>query len=59
MIKVKAVLLNDKNKWRETTIGEIDIPAVKLGEVLIEVHATGVNPVDYKTATDGMDEWNN
>ncbi|MCM3067991.1 alcohol dehydrogenase catalytic domain-containing protein [Priestia flexa] len=27
------------------------------GEVLVQVHATALNPVDYKTATGGNPSW--
>ncbi|OIK12222.1 zinc-binding dehydrogenase [Bacillus sp. MUM 13] len=54
---MKALLLKDKNLWREMKVEEIKIPAPKEGEVLVKVHAAGLNPVDYKTATSGNPAW--
>ncbi|WP_055107099.1 zinc-binding dehydrogenase [Paenibacillus ihumii] len=54
---MKALLLQEKGKWKEMTVREIDIPRVGAGEILVEVHAVGLNPVDYKTATGGHPKW--
>jgi NADPH:quinone reductase-like Zn-dependent oxidoreductase len=55
--KMKALLLEDKNLWQEMKVQEIDTPAIKQGEVLIKVKAAGLNPVDYKVATNGNSNW--
>jgi NADPH:quinone reductase len=57
MILMKALLLHDKGLWKEMKVEEIDIPKPSAGELLIEVHAVGLNPVDYKTATGGNPNW--
>lgn len=54
---MKALLLQEKGKWREMQVSEIDPPAPKKGEILVEVRAVGLNPVDYKTATGGNPNW--
>lgn len=54
---MKALLLHDKGLWKEMKLEEIDIPKPSAGELLIEVHAVGLNPVDYKTATGGNPNW--
>jgi NADPH:quinone reductase len=54
---VKALLLQDKNKWTEMKVEEIEKPLPNKGEVVVEVHAVGLNPVDYKTATNGNPHW--
>lgn len=54
---MKALLLNDKGLWKEMKVEEIETPVPQKGELLVEVHAVGLNPVDYKTATNGMPAW--
>lgn len=54
---MKALLLQEKGKWQEMKVHEVDIPTANRGEVLVEVHAVGLNPVDYKTATGGNPNW--
>lgn len=54
---MKALLLQDKGKWKEMIVGELQTPKPRKGEILVEVHAVGLNPVDYKTATGGNPNW--
>ncbi|MED1205798.1 zinc-binding dehydrogenase [Heyndrickxia acidicola] len=54
---MKALLLKGKNEWRTMKVEEIDRPRPQKGEVVGEVHAVGLNPVDYKTATGGNPNW--
>lgn len=54
---MKALLLHEKNQWREMQVEEAPKPTPKAGEVLVEVHAAGLNPVDYKTGTGGNPNW--
>lgn len=54
---MKALLLQNKGLWKEMKVEEIGTPQPGAGELLIEVHAVGLNPVDYKTATNGNPNW--
>jgi NADPH:quinone reductase len=54
---MKALLLEDKNMWREMKVSEREKTAPGSGEVLVKVKAAGLNPVDYKTATSGNPNW--
>lgn len=54
---MKALLLQDKGQWKEMKVEEIQTPKPGKGELLVEVHAVGLNPVDYKTATGGNSNW--
>jgi NADPH:quinone reductase-like Zn-dependent oxidoreductase len=54
---MKALLLQEKGKWNEMQVSEIALPEVGKGQVLVEVHAVGLNPVDYKSATGGNPKW--
>ncbi|MED3894986.1 zinc-binding dehydrogenase [Priestia aryabhattai] len=54
---MKALLLQDKNKWTEMKVEEVEKPLPNKGEVVVEVHAVGLNPVDYKTAINGNPHW--
>lgn len=54
---MKALLLHNKGQWKEMQIEEFEKPVPGKGELLVEVHAAGLNPVDYKTATGGNPNW--
>ncbi|MFC0187532.1 zinc-binding dehydrogenase [Fictibacillus aquaticus] len=54
---MKALLLHDKGLWKEMKVEEIETPKPGKGEILVEVHAAGLNLVDYKTGTNGNPNW--
>lgn len=54
---MKALLLREKGQWKEMKVEDIQKPEPQEGELLVEVHAVGLNPVDYKTATGGNSNW--
>lgn len=54
---MKALLLHEKGQWREMKVEDIATPTAGAGEVLVKVHAAGLNPVDYKTGTNSNPNW--
>ncbi|MGL4820144.1 MAG: zinc-binding dehydrogenase [Bacilli bacterium] len=54
---MKALVLRQAGQWQAMQVEEVAMPVVGDGDVLVEVKATGLNPVDYKTATNGNKHW--
>lgn len=54
---MKALLLQEKGNWKEMKVSEVATPTAGDGEILVEAHAVGLNPVDYKTAIGGNPNW--
>lgn len=52
MSQQKALLLLEKQG--DFAVREIDVPKPDSGEILVEVHSTGLNPVDWKIAKIGF-----
>jgi len=54
---MKSLLLNQPGSITNLHIGEIPTPEPKPNEIRVKVHAVSLNPVDYKTASRGNDNW--
>lgn len=54
---MKAILLDRPGSPNTLRSGEAEIPSLQAGEVLVKVSAAGLNPVDYKVAASGMEDW--
>lgn len=53
---MKAVVINQFGGPEVLTLVEMDKPKIKETEILIEVHACGLNPVDYKIRKGDLNE---
>lgn len=54
---MKALLLEGKAKVFEMKVDNIEKPTPDIGEILVKIKATALNPVDYKTGTGGNPNW--
>jgi NADPH:quinone reductase len=54
---MKALLLEDKGKVFEMKVGIVEKPVPGKGEILVQIKATALNPVDYKTGNGGNPNW--
>jgi len=50
---MKAAVIHDFGGADQFAIEDVPVPSPAQGEVLIEVHASGINPIDFKTR-DGL-----
>jgi NADPH:quinone reductase-like Zn-dependent oxidoreductase len=50
---MKAVIVNSQGSYDDIIVQEIPKPVIKPNEILVKVHAAGVNPVDYKVVLHG------
>ena len=47
-IKMKAYVINKYGKESSLVLAEVPIPQLKDNDILVEVHAAGVNLLDFK-----------
>lgn len=50
---MKAIVLTNQGGIENLAIQEIETPQPKAGEILVQVHAISINPVDFKTRKGG------
>ncbi len=54
---MKALVVDAYGPPQNARIGQVEIPKVKRGHLLIRMHAAGVNPFDYKLVTGAVKDW--
>ncbi|HJF53724.1 MAG TPA: zinc-binding dehydrogenase [Limosilactobacillus coleohominis] len=56
---MKALVVPDSNchSIKDLQIMDVPVPTVTDNQVLVKVHAVGLNPVDYKIVESGIDSW--
>lgn len=50
---MKAVIAKSKGSFDNVVVEEVPKPSIAADEILVKVHAAGVNPVDWKAALNG------
>lgn len=51
---MKAIVINQFGGPERLTMQEVEMPEPRSGQVLVRIHAVGVNPVDYKIRNGSM-----
>ena len=54
---MKALLLDAVGPVSSLYVGELPVPEPGAGEIQVKVHAVSLNPVDYKLAGRGNENW--
>ena len=54
---MRALLLDRTGPVGSLHVGELPVPEPGAGEIRVKVHAAGLNPVDYKLAGRGNENW--
>lgn len=54
---MKAVLLEQYGRPEKLRYADADLPAYGDNEVLVRVHATSINPIDYKLRSGAVRQW--
>ena len=54
---MKALLLDKPGPVSDLYVGDLPIPEPKANEIRVKVHAVSLNPVDYKLAGRGNENW--
>jgi alcohol dehydrogenase len=45
---IKAARIHNYGGWKAVKVEEVSLPRLRTGEVLVRVHAAGVNPIDWQ-----------
>jgi alcohol dehydrogenase len=48
MKTIRAARIHNYGGWKAVKIEEVSLPKLRAGELLIRIHAAGVNPIDWK-----------
>jgi NADPH:quinone reductase-like Zn-dependent oxidoreductase len=51
MKAIKAARIHNYGGWKAVRVEEVLLPKLRTGELLVRVHAAGVNPIDWKIRT--------
>lgn len=54
---MKALVVDGYGSPQDARIGQVEVPKVKDGYLLVRIHAAGVNPFDYKLVTGAVKDW--
>ncbi len=54
---MKALVLDRPGSPQTLRLAQMPVPEAGAGEVRVQVHAVGLNPVDYKLAASGSARW--
>jgi NADPH:quinone reductase-like Zn-dependent oxidoreductase len=54
---MNALIVDGYGPPQNARAGEIDVPKIKDGFLLVRMHAAGVNPFDYKVVTGAVKDW--
>jgi NADPH:quinone reductase-like Zn-dependent oxidoreductase len=54
---MKALIVDAYGPPQNARVGEVQVPKVKDGHLLVRMHAAGVNPFDYKVVTGAVKDW--
>src|SRR5579864_9179171 len=54
---MRALIVDAYGPPQNARVGEVEVPKVKAGHLLVHIRAAGVNPFDYKVVTGAFKDW--